>query len=87
MDSMRRPRRRICWNGCSTSPRYADARVLTFTHSRVKKLLGLVGTTLGSGLGWWLGSPGGIMGSFIVSMIGFGVGMYSGARLAQRLDG
>jgi len=52
----------------------------------VKKLVVLMGTTLGSSLGWWLGSPGGIMGSFIVSMIGFGVGMYYAARFAQRLD-
>jgi hypothetical protein len=52
----------------------------------VKKLLVLVGTTVGSSLGWWLGSPGGLMGSFIVSMLGFGVGMYYGAQLANRLE-
>jgi len=52
----------------------------------MKKVLVLVGTTLGSSVGWWLGASGGIMGSFIVSMIGFGVGMYYGAQLAQRLE-
>jgi len=60
--------------------------VFTVTHWRMKKVLVLVGTTLGSSVGWWLGASGGIMGSFIVSMIGFGVGMYYGAQLAQRLE-
>ncbi len=52
----------------------------------MKKLLVLVGTALGSSLGWWLGEAGGIMGRFILSMIGLGVGMYFGAQLARRLD-
>ncbi len=52
----------------------------------MKKLLVLVGTTLGSSIGWWLGAAGGIMGSFVLGMVGFGVGMYFGARLAKRLE-
>lgn len=49
----------------------------------MKKLLVFVGTTIGGSVGWWLGDAGGLMGSFVVSMIGFGVGMYAGARLAR----
>ncbi|WP_396206143.1 hypothetical protein [Gemmatimonas sp.] len=50
----------------------------------MKKLLVMVGSTAGSALGWWLGTPGGIFGSFIVSMVGLGVGMWAGARIAER---
>lgn len=62
----------------------------TFTHGRysedsLKKLLILSGTTLGSAVGWWLGADFGIMTAFIVSMIGFGAGMWGGARLAKHL--
>ena len=48
------------------------------------KLLVLIGTTGGSAVGWWLGSFVGIMTAFIVSMVGFGVGMWAGTRLARR---
>ncbi len=53
----------------------------------MKKLLVTVGTTIGSSLGWWLGDAGGLMGSFVMSMVGFGAGMYGGAWLARRMDG
>jgi hypothetical protein len=49
----------------------------------MKKLLVLLGSTLGSALGWWLGANVGIMTAFIVSMVGFGAGMWGGARLAR----
>ena len=52
----------------------------------MKKLIILLATTLGSSVGWWLGSSYGIMTSFILSMIGFGFGMYYGARYAKNLD-
>jgi hypothetical protein len=55
------------------------------TEDSLKKLLILTGTTLGSAVGWWLGADFGIMTAFIVSMIGFGVGMWGGARLAKHL--
>lgn len=79
-----------CLDGSADFPygsRLADASALTVRITLVKRVLVLVGTTLGSSLGWWLGSPGGLFGSFIVSMIGFGVGMYCGAQFARRLDG
>lgn len=50
----------------------------------MKKLLVFVGSTAGSSLGWWLGSPGGLYGSFLVGMVGFGFGMWYGARLVDR---
>lgn len=53
----------------------------------MKKLLVLVGTTLGSAVGWWLGADFGIMTAFILSMIGFGLGMWGGARLARDWGG
>jgi hypothetical protein len=53
----------------------------------MKKLLVLIGSTIGSYAGWWLGAPGGIFGSFIVSMVGLGAGMWIGARAADRLGG
>jgi hypothetical protein len=52
----------------------------------MRKLFVLIGTTAGSSLGWWLGSPGGLYGSFLVSMFGFGFGMWYGARLAARYE-
>lgn len=52
----------------------------------MKKLLVLLASTVGSYLGWWLGTPGGIFGSFIASVVGFGVGMWLGARLANRYE-
>jgi hypothetical protein len=52
----------------------------------MKKLVVFVTTTVGSTAGWWLGSDYGIMTAFILSMIGFGLGMYYGARYAKNLD-
>ena len=50
----------------------------------MKKFFVMIGSTAGSALGWWLGTPWGIFGSFIVSMVGLGVGMWAGARIAAR---
>jgi hypothetical protein len=49
------------------------------------KLLILVGSTIGGGIGWWLGDRLGMMTAFIVSMIGTGVGIYFGRRVADML--
>jgi hypothetical protein len=53
----------------------------------VTKLLVLVGSTIGGGIGWWLGDRVGMMTAFIVSMVGTGVGIYAGRRVANMLDG
>jgi hypothetical protein len=49
----------------------------------MKRLLVLVGTTVGGALGWWIGDHAGIMTAFILSMIGTGLGMYIGSRIAR----
>ena len=50
----------------------------------MRKLLTFVGGTLGSYAGWALGAPVGTMTAFMVGMVGTGLGMYAGLRLAQR---
>jgi uncharacterized membrane protein YeaQ/YmgE (transglycosylase-associated protein family) len=50
------------------------------------KLLGFVGATVGSYLGWWAGSGVGIMTSFMLSMVGTGVGIYLGRRIAKHYE-
>lgn len=73
--------------GRTVAVSYMRRPALTLTQDlAVKKLLVFMGTTLGSSLGWWLGGAGGIMGSFILSMVGLGAGMYFGAQLARRLE-
>jgi signal transduction histidine kinase len=47
------------------------------------KLIGGLGATLGSALGWWAGARVGIMTAFICSMIGTGLGLYLARRWAQ----
>jgi hypothetical protein len=50
------------------------------------KLLGFVGATVGSYLGWWAGSGVGIMTSFMLSMVGTGVGIYAGRRVGKHYE-
>ena len=51
----------------------------------MKKLLILLGATLGSSAGWAIGALLGTMTAFILSTLGTGAGMYAGAKLAGRL--
>lgn len=51
------------------------------------KLLGFVGALGGSYLGWALGSPLGLFGAFIVSVVGTGAGLYAGRRIGQHYEG
>ena len=46
------------------------------------KLLVFLGATIGGWVGWYLGAPFGFFSAFVVSMIGTGVGMYAGRRIA-----
>jgi uncharacterized membrane protein YeaQ/YmgE (transglycosylase-associated protein family) len=48
------------------------------------KLFGFVGATVGSALGWWAGAPVGTMTAFMLSMLGTGVGLYLGRKLADQ---
>jgi len=47
------------------------------------KLIGFVGTTVGSVLGWWAGARLGVMTGFLCSVIGGGAGLYFARRWAQ----
>jgi hypothetical protein len=49
----------------------------------VNKLVILLASSIGGGIGWWLGEFGGLFMAFVVSMIGTGVGMYAGARFVR----
>lgn len=50
------------------------------------KLLGFIGATIGGAIGWWAGASVGFMTAFFISMIGTGVGIYAGRRLADHFD-
>ena len=49
----------------------------------MSKLFMLVGSTIGSYAGWWMGAHIGFMTAFFVSMVGTGVGLYYGKQLAE----
>jgi hypothetical protein len=50
------------------------------------KLSMLVGSTVGSYAGWWLGAHAGLMTAFVVGMVGTGFGLYCGRRFAERYE-
>jgi hypothetical protein len=50
------------------------------------KLLMIVGSTLGSYAGWWLGAHVGVMTAFAVSMVGTGAGIYAGRQVASNYE-
>lgn len=52
----------------------------------MRKLLVLIGTTIGSGIGWWLGDKFGLMTAFMLSIVGTGVGMYYGIKMAKEYE-
>ena len=45
-------------------------------------LCAFVGATVGSGVGWWLGSPGGLMWEYTLSVVGTALGVWLGRRFA-----
>jgi hypothetical protein len=49
----------------------------------MKRLFGIIGSTLGSAVGWWLGAHIGIMTAVCVSAVGTGVGLWAGVRIAN----
>jgi hypothetical protein len=49
----------------------------------MSKLFMLVGSTVGSYAGWWVGGHAGVMTAFILSTVGTGAGLYAGRRMAQ----
>ncbi len=50
----------------------------------MRKLFGAIGATAGGWLGWYIGAPVSLMLAFLVSMVGTGIGMYMGYRMAAR---
>lgn len=46
------------------------------------RLLGFIGATAGSAIGWWLGAHVGDMTAVLVSAVGSGVGLWAGVRVA-----
>lgn len=53
----------------------------------MRKTLGLVGSVACSSLLGWIGSRHGLMTGFMLGMVGTGLGLYGGRRLAERLEG
>jgi len=51
----------------------------------MKRLLGIIGMTIGSAAGWWLGAKIGFMSAFMISVVFSGFGLYYGNRLANQL--
>ncbi len=52
----------------------------------MSKLIGFVGTMVGSSIGWWLGAKVGIMTALALSFVGTGVGLYYGRKFAANYD-
>jgi hypothetical protein len=48
-------------------------------------LLAWVAATILGGIGWWAGAMEGVFTAFVLSMVGTGVGLYLGRRLAAHL--
>jgi len=47
-------------------------------------LCAFVGATVGGGVGWWLGSPGGLLGEYLLSVVGSALGVWLGRRFAAQ---
>ena len=53
----------------------------------MSRVFALLGATLGSAIGWWLGGHVGVMTAFLLSMVGTGIGIYGGTRTARYYTG
>lgn len=49
------------------------------------KICGSVGAFVGSSVGWWIGSGAGMMTAFALSMVGTGLGIWAGRKLADNM--
>ncbi len=52
----------------------------------MKSLLTITLSIIGGWLGWWLGGQIGLFTALLISMIGTGIGIYAGRRIAQQFD-
>jgi uncharacterized membrane protein YbhN (UPF0104 family) len=50
----------------------------------MKRFLAFVGMTVGSYVGWWLGSQVGFVTACFASVLGTALGLYAGRRVWQR---
>ena len=50
------------------------------------KLIVFNTTTIGGSIGWWAGSGVGFMTSFFLSIVGTGLGIYFGRKLANQYE-
>ncbi|HEY5674916.1 MAG TPA: hypothetical protein VIR78_14505 [Malonomonas sp.] len=53
----------------------------------VAPLVLIVATGTGGLLGWYAGSPMGLMGAYLLGVLGASVGLFIGRRLQRNLDG
>ena len=49
----------------------------------MNKVLGFTGATVGSAVGWWIGSGVGTMTAFLSSIAGTAIGVYAATRFAK----
>ena len=52
----------------------------------MQRLLGIVGMLALSYAGWWLGMQAGLMTAFMAGVVGAGLGLYLGRKLADRMS-
>ena len=74
------------WKGAADRTRRPDgdeSGSRPLGETRMTKLLGFIGATIGGWIGWAIGAPVGVFTAFAVSMVGTGVGIYYGRRAAE----
>ena len=49
----------------------------------MKRILVMVGATVGGSIGWWAGSGVGIMTAFLLSVVGTGAGIYAAIKVYE----
>jgi hypothetical protein len=49
----------------------------------METVVGLVGATVVGAGGWWLGAHVGVMTAFMLNMVGTGIGLYAGRKVAR----
>jgi hypothetical protein len=52
----------------------------------MRKALTFLGATIGGYAGWYAGAPIGFMTAFMLSMVGTGLGIYGGLRVARNYE-
>ena len=51
----------------------------------MKRLLDMMGMTIGGWIGWFVGAPAGIFMAFVVGMVGTGLGLYATRKISKQL--